>query len=489
MSIDVAAEKLRLWREHPTIFVREVLGAEPDDWQQEILEAFPHNQRIAMKASKGPGKTCLLAWLILNFLLTRPHPRIAATSITKDNLADNLWTELSLWMNKSEIFKTAFDWTKTRITAKDHPSTWWCSARSWSKSASQEEQASTLAGLHAEYILFILDESGGIPMAVMAMAEAALSTCKEGHIVQAGNPTHLEGPLYQACTSERRLWFIKEITGDPDDPKRAKRVSEKWAREQIEKYGRDNPFVRVNVFGAFPTASLNALIGIEEARAATTRTYREMEYRDQALILGVDAARYGDDLSVCFPRQGLIAFEPKSWRGIDGNQGAGAVARIWTDMGADACFIDDTGGFGSSWIDNLIRLGQSPIGVHFAASALSGRYSNRRAEMAFECVEWVKRGGVLPNIPELLAAMSQTTYSFHGDKLLIEPKDAIKTKLGYSPDHFDALMLTFAAPVLRATRGPFGAKSRHEIEYDPLSREKTLPGYGPQPDYDYQRFR
>ena len=77
---------------------------------------------------------------------------------------------------------------------------------------------------------------GGIPDAVMASAEAALSSCVEGHIVQAGNPTHLEGPLWRACTSERALWHVTEITADPDDPRRSTRVKPEWAREQIAKY-------------------------------------------------------------------------------------------------------------------------------------------------------------------------------------------------------------------------------------------------------------
>ena len=108
----------------------------------------------------------------------------------------------------------------------------------------------------------------------MATAEAALASCVEGHIVQAGNPTHLEGPLYRACTSERRLWHLTEITGDPDDPRRATRISAQWAREQIEKYGRDNPWVLVNVFGRFPPSSLDTLIGPDECAEATKRAYR-----------------------------------------------------------------------------------------------------------------------------------------------------------------------------------------------------------------------
>jgi putative ABC transport system substrate-binding protein len=57
---------------------------------------------------------------------------------------------------------------------------------------------------------------------------------------------------------------LVEITADPDDPRRSARVSAEWAREQIEKYGRDNPWVLVNVFGSFPPHSLDTLIGPDE---------------------------------------------------------------------------------------------------------------------------------------------------------------------------------------------------------------------------------
>jgi phage terminase large subunit len=133
------------------------------------------------------------------------------------------------------LLMTAFEWTKTRIFCRDSPEIWWMSARSWSKTADRAQQGGALAGLHADNIKFILVESGGIPDAVMASAEAALSACIEGHIVQAGNPTHLEGPLYRACTLERALWHVTEITDDPDDPARSSRVKAEWAREQIAK--------------------------------------------------------------------------------------------------------------------------------------------------------------------------------------------------------------------------------------------------------------
>ena len=471
-KIPVSQQVLDSWWDSPQRFVREVFGVVPDPWQDEVLAAFPTHQRLAMKACKGPGKTAVEAWLAWNFLATRPDPKVAATSISGDNLGDNLWSEMAKWQQKSELLKATFEWTKTRIFNRRRPETWWMSARTWVKTADKTQQGNTLAGLHADYILFILDESVGIPDAVMASAEAALSSCIEGHIVQAGNPTHLEGPLYRACTSERRLWHVTEITADPDDPKRTSRVRVEWAREQIEKYGRDNPWVLVNVFGRFPPGSLNTLIGPDECKAATLRAYRHEDIAAAARVLGIDVARFGDDASVIFPRQGLVAFEPQKFRNVDGNQGAGAVARKWQDWDADAVFIDDTGGWGASWIDNLRRLGHQPVGVGFAARPNDPRYDNKRTEMYFEGVQWIKAGGQLPaHCSELIAALSQTTYSFRGDRLLLEPKDQVKARLGYSPDDADAFVLTFAQPAARRRTDGAGARGRVVHEYDPLEGE------------------
>lgn len=483
----LAASTLLKWRRDPVSMVRELFKVEPDAKQIQILRAFPKSPRLAMKASKGTGKTCTEAWLCWNFLLTRPHPKIAATSISSDNLADNLWTEMAHWQNKSKLLSEMFVWTKTRIFAKDHPETWWMSARNWSKSGDKQQQANTLAGLHAEYIMFVLDESGGIPEAVMSSAEAALSTCTEGHLVQGGNPTHLEGPLYRACTTERSLWTVFEMTGDPDDPNRSARVSIDWAKSQIEKYGRDNPWVLVNVFGKFPPSSFNALIGPDEIQESVKRRYREPDFDAHPRILGIDVARFGDDSSILFPRQGLQAFNPYQYRSLDGTTGAEITLRKWNEWQADGVFIDNTGGFGASWIDNLIRLGKSPIGIHFSQSSTDKQYYNKRTEMAFLLVEWIKRGGAIPDIPELIQALTVTTYSFKGEQLIIEPKEDIKVKLnGNSPDHMDALMLTFALPVEKQQHEIFTHRGNHQVEYNPFSRDRVL---GTSNDYVYDPRR
>jgi hypothetical protein len=405
-----------------------------------------------MKACKGPGKTTVLAWLAWNFLATRPRPKVAATSISADNLSDGLWTEMAKWQARSELLRREFTWTKTRITANCAPEEWWMSARTWPRKADANAQADTLAGLHADYLLFLIDEAGGVPDAVMAAAEAGLANSmggggQEAHIVIAGNPTHLTGPLYRACSSERSLWEVIEITSDPDDPKRTPRVSIEWARQQIQKYGRDNPWVLVNVFGRFPPSSMNTLLGPDDVTEAQARHYASSAYEWAPRILGVDVAREGDDASVIFPRQGLVALPPITLRNVSSIDGAGAVARRWTDWGADACFVDNTGGFGGGWVDQLRALKYRPTPVHFAGEPIDKRYRNKRAEMHFLAAQWIKEGGALPPVPELVEELTAPMYFFHGDKLQIEDKDQIKSRIGRSPDYADALALTFAHPV------------------------------------------
>ena len=480
------AEKIKLWREHPVAFVSDVFGIKPDPWQAEGLECFPHTPRLALAACKGPGKTALLAWLGWNFLLTRPHPMIGATSISGANLKANLWTELARWHGKSTLLQAMFEQTKSEVFLREHPKTWKLEARTWPVDADGTQIGNALAGVHAAHVMWLLDESGSYPTAIMPTCEGIFAGApEEAHIVQAGNPTSLEGPLYRACTIARDVWRVIHITADPDDPKRTPRVSVEHAREQIRQYGADNPWVLVNIFGKFPPGSLNALIGPDAVEAAMKRLKRPEDIAASPRILGVDVARYGDDQSVIFPRQGVQAFLPKAFRNADSLQGAGAVATTWRDWDADACFIDNTGGFGAGWIDQLGNLKRTPIGVGFSEKSSDLKYFNKRAEMYFLAVEWIKNGGALPECPELLAALTQTTYMFKGDKLLLEDKDMVKAKIGYSPDHADAFVLTFAHPVAPRVRGLGVAQQLNQVEYDPFqSVRAATPSQSTRVHYD-----
>lgn len=473
-----AAAKLARWRESPRAFVRECLGAEPDAWQVEVLEAVAKRQRICLKASKGPGKSTVLAWIGWWFLSTRRHPKVVATSITSDNLRDNLWTELSKWQKRSPFLKATFNWAAERITCNESPETWWASARAWPKTGDATAQSDTLAGVHADAVLFLVDEAGGIPDAVVATAEAGLANVdeaegREARLVLAGNPTQLSGPLYRACTKERALWWVKEISGDPDDPNRAPRVSVAWAREQIEKYGRENPWVLVNVFGQFPPGQSNTLLGLEEALEASRRVLPEAAYNTAPRVLGVDVARFGDDRSCILRRQGRVAFKPRVLRNLDTMQLAAQVALEIQEWKPHAVFVDQTG-VGAGVVDRLRELGHRVIGVEFGGKATqANRYNNKRSEMWGLMAEWVRGGGCIAS-EELATECAAPVYTFDSSgRTVLESKDAMKQRGLSSPDLADALAVTFAAPVAGLDLPTSVQHRRARTDYDRYAEAKS----------------
>lgn len=480
-----AAERIAAWRRSSVKFAADNFGFAPDPWQQEAMAAWDRgDQRIALQACKGPGKTALLAILIWHFLATRLHPKVAATSISGDNLSDGLWTELSKWQQRSPFLLGAFEWQATRIVARDHPETWWASARTWSRSANAEQQAATLAGLHADFILFVIDEAGGIPPSVLVAAEAALASGIECRILMAGNPIESDGALGRACLRDRHLWTVIEITGDPDNPKRSTRIDIAWARAQIAQYGADNPWVLANVFGKFPPSSPLAFIGLGLVEAAAKR--EAVSYITDALVLGVEVARFGDDESGICPRKGRDA-RTMPWqffRNLDTMQLAARVVERRNELRADATFIDG-GGVGGGVVDRCRQLRLNAFDIQFGGKSdramLPGievaSYANKSAEMWGTMRDWLKYGSI-PDDPVLHVQLTSRRYAYvlrdGRDSIILEPKADMKARGLASPDRADMLALTFAYPV-QPTMQSGGAPGDHRggqvaaHDYDPFA--------------------
>ena len=224
LDLDLSLDTLIAWKRKPYAMVEDLFGVKPDPWQLEAFEAFPHAPRMAMKSCAGPGKTALLAWLGWNFLLTRPHPMIGATSVNAANLRANLWTELARWYAapRAGILRALFTMTKTEIFANDHPQTWRLEARTWAQDANAEQIGNALAGLHAKFVMWLSDEFGAYPELIMPVCEAIFAERSDpGADRQAGNPTHLSGPLSRHTPSAPPLAVI-DITDSPDDPRGAR---------------------------------------------------------------------------------------------------------------------------------------------------------------------------------------------------------------------------------------------------------------------------
>jgi len=472
------SDRVRLWRANPIAFVEDpvIFGATPDPWQRRALMGLvtatdgltPQlwgEHRIALPSCAGPGKTAWLAWAgqwamaCFSDPANERYPKGAAVAIDRQNLRDNLWAEMSLWHGRSEYLSELFVIDSEKYYAKGYKDKWFLSARAWAKRADAGSIGRTLSGLHAPWVILMIDESAEIPVNLMLTAEQALANQEYGAILQCGNCVTRDGMLFAAVTKYAREWLRIRITADPEDPERSTRIPKSWAQKWIDLRGRDDPWVQAFILGQFPDHSLNTLLTSEEVEEAFLRNVEPSELRGRPRILGVDPADEGLDLNVIFPRQGRATWRPWSQRNVSSTLGARMVAEYWTDwlrdgskLRADACFIDRTGGYGGGWEDRLRDdFGFSPQPVKFSEKASDDRYQNVRAEIWFKLAEWIKDGGALPpQCRELVGELSiPRWYINKRDQFAMEDKDMIRSpaRLGRSPDFADALALTFTSPV------------------------------------------
>lgn len=289
-------------------------------------------------------------------------------------------------------------------------------------------------------------------MNVLKSAEQAMATADKefGRILQAGNPTSLGGMLYAAQSSLAESWEVIKITGDPDDPDRSPRIDIEWASDQIKKYGRDDPWVKSYILGEFPDSAINTLLSLEDVERSMNRTVKADAISFSQKRIGVDVARYGADSTVIVPRQGLVMFKYAEMRGVSTPDIAARVMQAKVKWGSELEFIDGTGGFGSGVVDALRQAKIEPFEVHFSEKSSDKRYYNKRSEMWFKMAEWVKGGGCLYKCNTLKKELLAPTYTFKDGKFILEAKDQIKSRLGFSPDRCDALALTFYLPDMPA---------------------------------------
>jgi hypothetical protein len=223
----------------------------------------------------------------------------------------------------------------------------------------------------------------------------------------------------------------------------------------------------------FSAAGDNQLISLNDVIVASQRQYSITEYMYSPKILGVDPARFGDDRSVIFPRQGIVASPPLVFEKMDNMELASRVIQKKLEWGADAVFVD--AGNGAGVIDRIRQLGHDCTEVWFGGTPLDPQYKDKRTEMWCLMAEDVTNSLALPDRMQLRHDLAGPTYGFdsRGRKML-ESKDALKSRGLPSPDEGDALALTYAHPVAPKPRSALqaqleGASQAQAKEYDPLA--------------------
>ncbi len=150
------AQRLIAYRRDPVLFVREVIGAEPEPYQARVMRAVASKPRskVAFRSGRGCGKSCLAAWIVLWHTLLFYESNTITTASNWRQVAKMLWPEIHKWYARIDFSKLGFgdssiDVQKLAIFLN----------KSWFAIGESSGDPEQMEGFHAEDILFIVDEA------------------------------------------------------------------------------------------------------------------------------------------------------------------------------------------------------------------------------------------------------------------------------------------------------------------------------------------
>lgn len=454
--------------------LEKVLGPEP--WQLAVLESIRDGLktpeaaiREAVVSGNGVGKSALVSWIILWATTTFPDTRGVVTSNTETQLKTKTWAELGKWFHLF-IAKQFFTLTATALFSKDpnHERTWRVDMVPWS-----ERNVVAFQGLHnqGKRLFLVMDEASGIADPIWDAAEGCFTDLDTEMLwLVCGNPNQPTG-RFRECFAGGK--FAHRWNSHKVDSRTVSFSNKNETQKWIDDYGDDHDFVRVRVKGEFPRVGAQSFISVEAVKSARTRDVEPLSF--EALVMGVDVARFGDDASCITFRHGRDArsIPPIILRSADTMQVAAKVAELVEAYQPDAIFVDG-GGVGGGVVDRLRQLRIHVFDVQFGAKADrnnlddQAKYANKRAEMWGWMRGWLN-GGAIPDNDQYAEELTGPQYGYNNqEEIQLESKKDMKKRGLSSPDWADSLALTFAYPVMPADRRRTDRAALVQHEYNPF---------------------
>ena len=247
-----------------------------------------------------------------------------------------------------------------------------------------------------------------------------------------------------------------------------------WRRKKIGELGndvklfmREYPSSPAEAFSVSDERSLISSVFVQKARKAIAE-----DDKSAPKIIGVDPARFGDDSTVIYIRQGRIAERIAKVRGKNTMEVVGIVVNAINRYDPEMVNID-VGGIGAGVYDRLKEMNYRMVrDVNFGSESLDKKkYINKRAEMWGLMNDWLASPPVqIPDDDDIEIDLCGLRYSYDSNgRLKIESKEDAKKRGIKSPDDGDALALTFAYPV----------RTRHHAESSRIMTfNATVSGMG-----------
>jgi hypothetical protein len=392
------------------------------------------------------GKSCTSSWLILWFLFTHYESQVACTSPGQQQLYDVLWKEIK---RMPLGFGNNFIWESSHIRMKDAPEVWFARAKTASK-----ENTEALAGVHADWVMIIVDEASGVEEPIFETMEGALTS---GNVVVflVGNGTRSNGYFYDTHHKDQNRWQNYQFSS-LDSP----RVDAKYVQGIVDKYGSDSTQYAIRVCGNFPEEGLTddkGYVQLFSEKDLHFVPYDHLWIPVGRAICGLDTSGEGQDSTQWAirdrQRAAIVASEQKSTSAGMANKTVTLCDKFNVDP-IDT--VIDAFGVGHSVAQEiaLITSGNtkkfawrvSPVNVGDQCDDEYDKelYVNKRAEAFHKMMLWARAGGEFMESPRLKDELFSIRYKRTlSGRIQIMDKQSM-SKLGYSsPNMADALSLTF----------------------------------------------
>ena len=456
----ISDDNLAALRDDPALFVRVVIGAEPQPWQILALNAVRDHPRVAIKSCHGVGKSAYLSWLSLYWICTRVPSKVPATAPTHHQLQDVLAAETQKWARQMPLeWRNLLEFKSDQVRLAGAPDT------GVFYRVSRRDTPVALQGFHSPNLLFVCDEASAIDNIIFETAAGSLST-PGSKIVLCGNPTQTQGYFYDAFTKNAARWHTMTV-GHADSPM----VDPEWVDQMRQDYGEDSSVFKIRCMGEFAQDSDDTVIAAE---LVTSSFNRDIADTDDPEIWGLDVARSGSDATALVKRKGPVIKDIKVWRNKDLMQTCGMVLAEFESLPPSQrpeSVNVDVIGIGAGVCDRLSEtMSCSVRGINVAESpALKARFRRLRDELWFAMREYFEGRDVrCVESDQLLAELTAPRYVTLSDgKIQVESKPAMRKRGHPSPDCADALALTLsgtAAMLSGGSRGGYASSWNRPIK-------------------------
>jgi len=418
-----------------------------------IMEAVVGHRHVAVHSAHDTGKSFDASRLVAWWLDSHPIGQAFAvtTAPTQPQVNAILWREIRRAHRKGELDG------RTTLDAQ-----WYMGedelvafGRKPADYTDPEDAKARFQGIHAKYVLVILDEAAGIPAWLWDAVES-LATNEHSRVLAIGNPDDPSSEFAKVCapgsgwhTIHVSAYDTPAFTGE-DVPQELLDVlvSPLWVEERRRKWGEESPLFQSKVLGVFPEIGDDTLIPPSWILQA-----QEQDLSGQALVkgqFGADVAREGPDETVVYWNRGGMVRLAYSARKQKTTRTTGAFSKLVRDTHKEVPIVVDAIGIGAGVSDSLEEQGL-PVMPYVSSEQPwnTVRFVNRRAESYWDLRTKFEQGLVdLDPLDEDLAAQLGSIKYFltSRGKIQIESKDDMKKRGLPSPDRADALVMAVSVP-------------------------------------------